>query len=179
MPEKTTFISEKSHLCINRPSHLVQVPGPGGVPAYRQTSQAPIEFKNNKLTTANPEVIEYLRSHPGYNPDGLEGSAMFTEQGASEEAVAEAAEDDEDEDDEDEDDEDEDDDDTKGKKDTQGGTPAPPEDSFSIITGVANKAEAIRALQSTGLDVTVSTDDTKADIVAFAHEHSYRFEDYE
>jgi len=49
---------------------------------------------------------------------------------------------------------------------------------LEAIEGVTKKREALDALESTGVDVTVTMDDTIDDIVAFAEEHGYSFVDW-
>lgn len=190
MAESKVYISERSSFSIHREPYLVQVKK-GGDLVNERVEPPPIEFTNGTYETDDPEEQEAIENCPAYGPNLNEGDVAphpserdletaaenAPDAGPSLEDRLEAA-------------------DTPEEVQAildehdlpglpQGTTPEAAEDQASAdesdltpIEGVSKKAEAVKALESTDLDVTVSESDTVDDIVAFANQNGYGFVDW-
>lgn len=200
MATSKKYISERSNFTIHRPPHFIQEKFQGDVVNTR-IEPPPIEFTNGTYETDDPEEQAAIEDCAAYGANLSEGDvAPHPTESEFEEAVEEApdsgpsleeqleaantpaevqavldehnlpglptgtqpegAESGDD-----------------SGADGDENAPASGE-GLTLIQGVSKKAEAIAALESTDLDVTVSESDTVEDIVAFANQHGYGFEDW-
>lgn len=178
----TKFVSKRSHFVINRPPRYIQTgTGPGGQPAFRQESPSPIEFSDGQYVARTAEEEQFLFDHSAYGESLDDGDFTDVPEEVEEPAEAETAETEPEEPEPEptEPEEPEPENEESGETESAGPEPGSPEEAeLSIITGVSNKSEAVRALESTGLDVEVTPDHNKDEIIEWAADHGYRFEDY-